>query len=210
MLIPHQEILAILKNANIPISGILHVGAHECEEMDFYKSWGVHPNDIVWIDGIPEKIMEGKRRGIPNMYHAIVSDKDDTVVTFNVSNNGQSSSILNLKNHIQEHPGIYYVKSTQESSITLDTFFSRNNLDAKHYSFWNLDIQGAELLALSGGTESLKHATALYLEVNINELYEGGAFITELDMFLTPFGFNRVKTIMTQHGWGDALYLKTT
>lgn len=208
MLIDQKEVGTILANANIPISGVLHIGAHDCEELGFYSSLGVSPNDIVWIDAISEKVDEAKKRGIPNVYRAVITDKDDAVVTFNVSNNVQSSSILNLKTHLQEHPWVHYVKSILVNTITIDTFFSRNSIDPTKYTFWNLDIQGAELLALTGATESLAHAKALYLEVNINELYENCALIEQLDTFLTPHGFKRVKTHMTQHGWGDALYIK--
>ena len=35
---------------NINITGIFHVGAHECEELLFYNSFGVKNEDIVWID----------------------------------------------------------------------------------------------------------------------------------------------------------------
>lgn len=208
MLIDQKEVEIILANANIPISGVLHIGAHDCEELGFYSSLGVSPNDIVWIDAISEKVEEAKNRGIPNVYRAVITDKDDAVVTFNVSNNVQSSSILNLKTHLKEHPWVHYVRSMLVNTITIDTFFKRNNIDPTKYTLWNLDIQGAELLALTGATESLAHAKALYLEVNINELYENCALIAQLDTFLTPHGFKRVKTHMTQHGWGDALYIK--
>jgi len=30
------------------IKGIIHIGAHNCEEQDFYNSIGI--NDIFWID----------------------------------------------------------------------------------------------------------------------------------------------------------------
>jgi FkbM family methyltransferase len=208
MLIDQKEIENILANANIPISGVLHIGAHDCEELGVYSRLGVSPNNIIWIDAISEKVEQAKARGIPNVYRAVITDKDDAVVTFNVSNNVQSSSILNLKTHLQEHPWVHYVRSTQETTITVDTFFKRNNLDPTKHTFWNLDIQGAELLALMGATESLAHAKALYLEVNINELYENCALMGQLDTFLSKHGFKRVKTHMTQHGWGDAMYIK--
>lgn len=208
MLIDHKEIQTILANANIPISGVLHVGAHDCEELGFYTNWGVSSNNIIWIDAISEKVEQAKSRGIPNVYRAVITDKDDVIVTFNISNNVQSSSILNLKTHLQEHPSVHYVSSTRETSVTIDTFFKRNNLDPAKYSFWNLDIQGAELLALTGASESIAYATALYLEVNEKELYEGCALIGQLDTFLSKYGFARIKTYMTHHGWGDALYIK--
>ena len=95
-------------------------------------------------------------------------------------------------------------------TVTIDTFFKRNNLDASKYTFWNIDIQGAELLALKGAEESLKFATALFVEVNEKELYENCALIGDIDKFLLERGFTRAHTNITQYGWGDALYLKSS
>ena len=80
-------------------------------------------------------------------------------------------------------------------------------MDASRYSFWNFDIQGAELLALKGATKSIQHVKALYIEVNEKELYKNCALIDEIDAFLATYHFTRVATRMTDHGWGDALYI---
>ena len=124
-----------------------------------------------------------------------------------MSNNIQSSSILDFGTHSREHPHVVYVDKVLKKSITIDTFFERNELDASKYNFWNFDIQGAELLALKGATKSLQYAKALYLEVNEKELYKNCALIDEIDTFLSQHNFKRVLTKFTQHGWGDALYL---
>jgi FkbM family methyltransferase len=210
MLIDTDAVKSILDMMNIPVTGVFHIGAHDCEELRFYKSLDVSRDKIVWIDAIQNKVDQAKSRGIPNVYQAVITDKDDETVMFHESNNVQSSSILNLKTHLQEHPWVQYVKHTSMKTTTVDTFFKRNNLDASQYTFWNLDIQGAELLALKGAEESLKFATALYLEVNEKELYENCALIGELDKFLLERGFSRANTIMTRHGWGDALYVRSS
>ena len=149
-------------------------------------------------------------RGIPNVYHAVITDKDDEDVLFNVANNIQSSSILEFGTHSTEHPGVVFVDKIHQKSITIDTFFKRNNLDASKYDFWNFDIQGAELLALKGATDTIKHAKVLYLEVNSKELYKNCALINEIDEDLSQFNFKRVLTNMTIHKWGDALYILDT
>ena len=210
MLISIEEFERAVRNAGVECTGAFHVGAHECEELPCYEILGIDRKNVVWIDAIEEKVIEATARGIPNVYHAVVSDKDDEMITFNIANSQQSSSILNLKTHLQEHPWIHNVSSIIQKSITVDSFFKRNNLDASKYTIWNFDIQGAELLALKGATESLKFAKVLYLEVNVKELYEGCAQMSEIDAFLEPFGFRRSITHMTSHGWGDAVYVKTT
>lgn len=127
---------------------------------------------------------------------------------FNISNNVQSSSVLAFGTHLVEHPSITYVDKIQMQSTTVDTFCRRHALDASRFDFWNFDIQGAELMALRGASDSIQYAKAIYLEVNEKELYQKCGLITEIDAFLLPFGFTRVITKMTTHGWGDALYIK--
>ena len=207
MYISAEIIMKMLESMNIKLKGSLHVGAHECEELEIYNQMGISKRDIVWIDAIHNKVLEAKIRGIPNVYQSVISDQDDQEVKFNVSNNGQSSSILEFQTHAYQHPEVKYVSSSIEKTTTIDTFFSRNNLDASKYNFWNFDIQGAELMALKGSINAIKHAKALYLEVNEKELYKNCALIGEIDSFLSQYHFTRVLTTITQHGWGDALYV---
>lgn len=207
MLITFSEIIGILYKNKINVIGAFHIGAHECEELAFYNQLGIKTADIIWIDAINSKVIEATNRGIPNVYNAVITDKDDAEVTFNVSNNIQSSSVLEFGTHSSEHPDVVYVNKTHHTSITIDTFFERNNMDASKYDFWNFDIQGAELMALKGATKSIKYAKAIYLEVNEQELYKNCGLIDEIGTFLAQYNFKRVLTNMTQHGWGDALYI---
>jgi hypothetical protein len=207
MLIPFEEINRILVSKNIDVHGAFHIGAHECEEMGFYNRLGIQKENIVWVDAIPSKVVEASLKGIPNVYAAVITDKDDQDVVFHISNNVQSSSVLEFGTHSKEHPSVVYVSQFTSKSLTIDTFFQRNGLDASKYDFWNFDIQGAELMALKGAVGSIKYAKAIYLEVNVNELYKGCGLIQEIDAFLRQYNFKRVLMNITQYGWGDALYI---
>ena len=208
MLIDFVDILKQIIFNNISIIGAFHIGAHECEELRFYNILGLESNDIVWVDAIDSKVREAINRGIPNVYTAVITDKDDENVVFNISNNVQSSSVLELGTHLQEHPEVVYVDKIHTKSITIDSFFERNNIDASKYNFWNFDIQGAELMALKGATKSIKYAKAIYLEVNEKELYKNCGLIDDVTAFLLEYNFKLALTSMTDHGWGDALYIK--
>ena len=208
MLIGTNEINQFLLSKNINIRGVFHIGAHECEELNAYYKLGVRCENIIWIDAIYPKVLEAKMRGIPNVYNAVITDKDDDDVVFNISNNIQSSSVLELGTHKEMHPEIVYVAKIHLKTITIDTFFERNKIDASKYNFWNFDIQGAELMALKGAINSIQHAKVIYLAVNETELYKNCALITEIDTFLSQYNFERVLTYMTQYGWGDALYVR--
>lgn len=208
MLIDYGTIQRILKSKNITVKGALHIGAHECEELSFYRQLNLSPDRIVWLEAMEQKVAQAKQRGIPNVYHAVVTDKDDEEVTFHVSNNGQSSSVLEFGTHSQEHPWVVYVNHVNYKTITIDRFFARNGLDPANYDFWNFDIQGAELMALRGATDAIRHAKVLYLEVNEKELYKGCGLLQDIDAFLAGHNFKRYETSMTPHGWGDALYIR--
>jgi len=208
MLITGNEVLEIISKYKIVVNGVFHIGAHECEELTFYNSLGLTNDDVIWIDALDSKVEDAKNRGIPNVYKCVITDKDDKEVSFNVSNNNQSSSVLEFGTHSTEHSWVVYVNKIAEKSITVDTFFNRNNIDCSKYNFWNFDIQGAELMALKGAVKSIQHANILYLEVNEKELYKDCGLINEIDEFLQEYKFKRVLTNMTCHGWGDAIYIK--
>ena len=207
MYISKDEIKNIFNLNNIIINGCMHIGAHDCEEITIYNNLGLNNEDIIWIDALPFKVEEAKKREIPNVYNALITDKDDEEITFNISNNFQSSSIYEFGTHSYEHPGVVYVNKFNMNSITIDTFFKRNNLNASKYDFWNFDIQGAELLALKGSINSIIYAKAIYLEVNEKELYINCGLIQEIDDFLSKYNFKRVLTHMTQYGWGEMHYI---
>ena len=86
------------------------------------------------------------------------------------------------------------------------------NLDQiykKLSNFLNIDIQGAELLALKGMGDLIKEYDYLYLEVNSEEVYMGCGLITEIDIYLEKYNFKRVETKWWGNaGWGDAFYIR--
>lgn len=193
----------------IPKKGILHVGAHMCEERAIYNTINIGDNDTLWIEAIGEIVGYVKKINESiNIIQAVITDKDDEDVSFMITNNNQSSSIFNFGTHAVEHPHVFEIERRNLKTITLNTLFERNNIPHNRYDFINIDIQGAELKALKGAERILPHIKAIYAEVNEKMLYEGAVLLPELDEYLASFNFKRVITNMTRHGWGDALYIK--
>ena len=87
MLIPIDDLLRTLAEYAIPISGVLHIGAHNCEEKPFYDHLGIQ--NVVWVEAMEEKVQQAKNKGIAQIYQAVITDKDDEAVTFHISNNGE-------------------------------------------------------------------------------------------------------------------------
>lgn len=189
---------------------ILHVGAHEAEEMAAYDSHGWGSERTVWVEGQPELAARLSERLAGRAHHRIIHAVAwDAVeaVTFYRTNNSQSSSALPLKLHSAEYPSIVVAEESRVTTSRLDEVLSEDRILDLGIDFANLDIQGAELRALKGLGHHLSHVGAVYSEVNIAELYEGCATLRELDGFLHKHGFVLVDIRLTDARWGDALWL---
>lgn len=197
------------KKYHLEVNGVLHVGAHYGEEADIYDKLSYSP--VFWVEAdslsIPELTKHvGKRKG-HTIVQSVVAD-EPKLVTFNHANNGQSSSILELGTHAVEHPDVVYTGKCNMLATTIDQLEDYGLIEQTN--FMNLDIQGAELLALRGGINYLSAVDYIYTEVNKKELYKGCVLLPELDSFLSRLNFERVELKMERHGWGDAFYVRRT
>ncbi len=209
MLIKGEEVKSILDQYKIVTHGVLHIGAHELEERGFYNNTlHVTDDNIVWIDANPRLVAQARAHGNANVYQGAIS-YESKELDFHITNNGQSSSLLEFGTHAIHHPWVHFVDHIKVQTETLGQFFQRNNLDGKKYNFWNLDIQGVEYDALRAATEFLPYVDAIYTEVNTAEVYRGCGLLSQIDELLTTHGFKRIRTEMTPANWGDALYIRS-
>lgn len=190
---------------NIKPKGVLHIGANVGEERFVYDELGIKKQ--IWIEGNPEIFLKLKENVSYNP-HAIALNfligDENKFVDFHISNNGsQSSSVLELGTHKQQHPDVFYVKTINEMQWRIDSL----ELDLTGIDFLNIDIQGVELQALKGMGDYLKYFQWLYLEVNKDYVYENCALVNDVDEYVKAFGFTRVETKWVGN-WGDALYIK--
>jgi len=121
----------------------------------------------------------------------------------------ESSSIYEFGTHSVNHPEVTYVGKIILKSKRMDRVYEENKIEKKFANFLNIDIQGAELLALKGMGDLIKEYDYLYLEVNSEEVYMGCGLITEIDIYLEKYDFKRVETKWWGNaGWGDAFYIR--
>lgn len=204
-----QELFRRFHSLNI--KGILHIGAHECEELKDYQTVGVNVLNTYWVEAMPDKVAfcKSKHGNGLHIYQAVIDETDGANVIFNITNNGQSSSILELGTHAYKHPQIHVTNKVATKTIRLDTLIEREHIPIEGLNFVNLDIQGVELRALKSMEKYLQHVEYIYTEVNIEEVYKGCNLIGEIDEYLRRFGFERVaQHIYNDLGWGDAFYMK--
>lgn len=197
----------LVKKYDVKFKGILHIGAHECEEIYDYEKY-IDRSKILWIEAMEDKVKLNKSR-FDNLLieNAVVSDREQQI-KFNISNNGQSSSILELGLHKQFHPHVHYVDSFIANTKLLKNILPKYDIS---FNFLNLDIQGAELKALKGMEDNyLSNVDYIYTEVNSDYVYKDCALITELDEYLSKFNLKRVETKWCgNYRWGDAFYVKS-
>ncbi len=202
------DIKDIHKKYNIQSKGVLHIGAHIGQEAQTYADLGM--NKMIFIEANPS-IYDQLRSNIakyPNAkaVKACVSDKDGETVTFNISSNeGQSSSILEFGTHKTQHADVSFTGSLEMTTTRVDT--ALKEFDLKGIDFLNIDLQGAELLALRSMGDLIHNFKYAYVEVNREDVYKGCAQIADIDAFLGIHGFVR-KEVEWVGGWGDAIYIK--
>lgn len=196
-----------IRRVSPPIRGIIHIGAHRAEYRPLYLCGRIWR--IIWIEANPELVEWLKEHCKEPVFNYAICDEDHGERDFHLStNDGASSSLLWPREHIWKHPGVGFGKTITVPTITLDTLIAEQDIRVDLYNFINMDIQGAELLALKGMTETLPHIDAIYTEVNFIEMYVGCGLVGELDAYLADYDFQRRITYDTGLGWGDALYIR--
>lgn len=187
----------LVKKYNIHIDGVIHVGGHIGEEIPLYKKY---TNNIHVFE--PQKDCFDKIENSVQKYCVALGSKKE-VKTFFVANNNQSSSLLEPKEHLNQHPEVLFNKTVEIQVETLDSF------NIKNCSFMNLDVQGYELEVLKGSNNTLEQINHIYTEINTKYLYKDCVLLDELDAWLDQKGFIRVELSMCMHfDWGDALYIR--
>lgn len=173
------------------VRGVVHVGANVGQERALYARHGL---DVLWVEPIPDVFarLAANLEGYPRQraLEALVTDRDGAEYTFNLANNdGESSSILPLKDHRDVYPTVVYTGSIKLVGVTLPTLLARERVDVARYDALVLDTQGSELLVLRGAAPLLGQFKFIKTEVPDFEAYEGCAQLAELAAYLRSHGF---------------------
>tara|TARA_B110000003_G_C16604766_1_gene517069 strand:+ start:587 stop:1339 length:753 start_codon:yes stop_codon:yes gene_type:complete len=199
-----------LKNKySLQSSNIVHVGAHRGQEVKDYIENFLNPTVHLFepqkslCDYLQAEFKEQKNIKIYNFGLGSINKSEKMFLS---DNDGQSSSFLKPKQHLEVHPEVKF--STNESFFKIKVF---DELDIKNVDFLNIDTQGYELEVLKGFKNNLSDSVRyIILEINKKELYEGCPLVKDIDNFLSTFNFIRTDTHywMDSYPWGDAFYIK--
>jgi FkbM family methyltransferase len=118
-----------------------------------------------------------------------------------------SSSLLEPKDHLLDHPDTKFVNKIEVQAITLDEWARRNNI-GKVDLLW-LDMQGFELNMLKASVNILNSVRVIHTEVSIKETYKGVSLYKEYREFLESKNFSVVLEAIPD-GWdmGNVLFAR--
>jgi FkbM family methyltransferase len=209
-----MDVAEVFMKYQIKPNGIIHIGAHMCQELNRYVNIARVPiNKIVFIEGnemVYErcKFMFKTEFGINDLVllNGVISDSEN-YVEFNIPTWEEAGSICKIKP--KDVSSLTKLCSYKTKTTTLPKILKDNNLDYKLYDFLVMDIQGAELLALHGMDEIIDNFNYIFTEVSITSQYEDGVLFPELKQFLESKGFYLVDMKTKNHEtfeYGDALF----
>ncbi|MEM9973362.1 MAG: FkbM family methyltransferase [Pseudomonadota bacterium] len=208
VMIPYFEDLT---EYGIEPRGVLHIGAHQGKEIELYDRIGAER--VAFFEANPDLAAQLRDRFASNPTVDVVEraiSESEGRATFNVASSDQSSSLLQFEKHLEMYPTITATDQIEVRTSRLDDCMAEAGLHPLKYNVLAIDVEGAELMALRGAPKALKSIEAIQLEINYTERFKGCAKIWEIDAFLEPLGFLRVKTQTPYHPeWGDALYVRS-
>jgi FkbM family methyltransferase len=192
----------------VPVSGLIHVGANRADEYPTYHRQTHGP--LLYIEALPELAERARRQLDPKRPHylreALVSDVAGEKVAFHVaSNDGGSSSMFEPGRHAEVFPWITFDSTLELVTERLDDIVAERP-EAPAYNVLVLDVQGAELKVLKGAPKLLENVDAVFTEVSSEPLYDGGCTFLEVTNLLAKAGFVFRTAEMNADSWGDAFY----
>ena len=190
------------------VTGIIHVGAHLAEEAADYRKMGV--SVIHWVEGLPDKCEALRKLFHGNPAHHVHEAWLDRYKGLRTpmwrASNGMSSSLREPQAHLIEHPNVNFAATGEVTTTTLDDLMTGHSLELINTLV--MDVQGAEHSVMAGGEQILAKVGAVYMEINTKPLYAEITLLPEMDSYMLRRGFLRLDTCLTEHGWGDAFYLR--
>jgi FkbM family methyltransferase len=162
------NIQSLCQRYQISAKGIIHIGAHEGQELAQYLN--IASEKVLLIEANPQIFLklESLVADIPNVtaLNYAICDREGNI-NLRLNAYDFSSSILPLKHHLDIYPNMLEVGEITVEARTLDRLLEEQQFISSEFNILVLDIQGAELLAFTGAKTTLGNIDAIYTEVNL-------------------------------------------
>jgi FkbM family methyltransferase len=220
----HDDLRNMLESEalrGIPLSGLVHIGAHEGEEVEQYFAHGFERLVLIeanpdWCGVLTRKFSGDERIRIFNYAVCDRAGSVDLHIHTSRSGSTEPASILGLKRFKEIVKTLHTPRTVSVPAITLDGLFEVHGIPRSDYNFINIDIQGAELLAFRGASKVLEGIDVIISEVNVIEMYDGAPSESEIAQFLAVHGFRKEDAAYhalydetsSFPAWGECLFVK--
>lgn len=198
------------------IKTICHIGSHIGLEAEKYYELGVER--VIWVEGnyrvLNRLIKNTSKYNIDNIYVPLaISDRDDEVLDFNITNNEESSSLMQLgSSHKEFYPHIDVVDKIKVITKRFDTFLKgQDEFLWEDVDMLTIDCQGSDLNVLRsfGGLLNSNNLKIIKTEINFGEMYVGNPTEEDIGNYLLNFNFHKKFWFITDDGsWGDNFWLR--
>jgi FkbM family methyltransferase len=209
------DLAYLKKNEFSDIRGVCHVGSHLGSEVTEYVENDV--NTMIWVEAnylILNKLIKNTSKFGKNQYWLpfTLYNKDDVIKTFNISNNEESSSVLDLgEEHKKQYPHIHYSNKISVITKRFDTYVkNQSDFDWSDINMLVTDCQGADLQVLEGFGDLLNSPSLKIIktEVNIGEMYKNGSTKNDIANYLSKYNFYEKYYMYTDYSWGDVIWIR--
>ncbi len=203
-----DDILHALRGRTInrKIETLYVIGAYQFEEKDLLFSLFPQLQKVYLFEPTPEAynyLMQACASDERvEVFPYAISDQDGES-QFNISNNWQSSSLLNMGKHKEIFPGVEMTHSVRVLTKTIPSVIHQHALIPPDMLF--IDAQGAENRILSAlDNATVERLKLIYTEASTEELYIGSGTLTDLRQLLsenfTYMGFAPTRNETPTHG----------
>ncbi len=198
--------------------GVFQVGASSGQEIKGFIAQGIKKG--VFVEPLPDAYLKLKEAAASQSgyitVNAVCAEIANKACSFYVSDGGVASSLLRPTGVLTIHPEVGFdmtpitLESTTVDEIAADLRANGRSDVVDSLDLLYMDAQGAELSVLKGAAGMLKQVLYVFTEVSRGGLYENEATHTQLTEYLDAHGYSLAFLYLNKHGWGDALYIRSS
>ncbi|MFI5156557.1 MAG: FkbM family methyltransferase [Chitinophagales bacterium] len=184
-----------------------HVGSDAVDLARIFPAANIHCFEPV--TEIFQSLQHNTRKYRQIHCHKIaLSGEDGKSAMFVSSGHSDGSSSINKpKDHLIDHPGVYFDKKEEVETNSLDNWAVRNKISVVDF-LW-LDMQGHEFSMLSASSSILPTVKLIHSEVSIKEVYEDSKLYPDYKSWLESKGFGvLIEAIPPGADMGNVLFLR--
>jgi 2-O-methyltransferase len=186
-----------------------HVGGDSIEMCRLFPSSQVHAFEPV--PAILKLLKHNTRKYKRIRCHELALSNTTGEQVMHVSSGASdgSSSLLKPKEHLTDHPDVYFNEEIKVKTMRLDEWAAQQKIERIDL-LW-LDMQGFEMEVLKASSVILPGVSAIHMEVSTRPTYEGVVLYSDVKEWMLSKGF-RVEVEAIPAGWdmGNVLFVKNS